>query len=167
MIVTFDVFTKKTKLYYIAEVITILTILVIAIGGIYNVQFKTPLMPLIDTLLILGSLVTVSFLSVIGTGWLRTYVKDGELVLADDYIIVDGTKISINETKNIILKVGIRSRKRGGNILSNRIEVVDKNSVNYKNRFVIGSYDDNEEFEKVLNQWRTTGITFNISYHGI
>ena len=167
MIVTFDVFTKKTRLFYIARAITILTIPLLAAGGIFNVQYKTVFMPLIDTLIILGSLISVSFLIVNRTGLVRTYVKDGELVLTDDCVIIDGTKVPLTEAKNIKLNVGIWTWKRAGNLLSNRIEVTDRNNQTYKDRFVIKSYDLNEDFQKILDQWRTNGVTFDVSYHNV
>jgi len=166
MTVTFDVFSKKTRLYYIAEVISIVTLLVIAICGIFNVQFKTVFEPLFDALIIIGSLIMVSFAVIAGTGAVRTYIKDGELIFADDFLIIEGTKIPLNEAKSIKLKVGIWDRKRIGNMLSNRIEVIDSNGQAYKNRFVIKSYDNNEDFQKIQRQWYNAGVIFELHYHG-
>jgi hypothetical protein len=129
------------------------------------VQFKTPFMPLIDALIIVGSLTSVSFLLVMATGLVRTYIKEGELILADDYLVIDGTKIPLNEAKSIRLKVAIWNRKHFGNLLRNHIEITDKNKKTYKNRFVIKSYDHNQNFEKVMAQWQANGVVFDWKYN--
>ena len=165
MPVTFDVFTKKTKLFYILGGITIITLPALALYGIFNVQFKTPFMSLIDVIIIVTSLTSLSFLLLMATGLVRTYIKDGELILADDYVTIDGTKIPLNEAKNIRLKVAVWNRKHFGNLLRNRIEIADKNNKTYKNRFVIKSYDNNQDFEKIMAQWQTNGVAFDWKYN--
>ncbi|MCR8559243.1 hypothetical protein KXD93_16415 [Mucilaginibacter sp. BJC16-A38] len=164
MNVSFDVYTKKTRLFYISEGITIITLIVIAAGCTFNIQFKTPLMPLIDALLIIGSFTTVAFLVIVSTGLVRTYIKDGELILGEETVVIDGTKIPLNDASNIKLRVGVWNRKRAGNLLGNRVEITDKNNKTYKNRFAIKSYDHNQEFEKVVTQWQTNGVKFDLSY---
>ena len=164
--VTLDLFTKKTRLYYIGLVITIVTILFISIAAISNLQFDSPLMPFYDTLLILAVLISFVFFFTAGLGTLPTYVKDGELVLADDYLVIDNVIITLNEAISIKLKVRLRTIKSF--ILErNRIEIIDKNEVVYNRRFVIRSNDQNVEFEKVIDRWRSSGIAFNISYRNI
>ncbi len=167
MTVIFDVFTKKTRLYYTAEIVSILTLLLIAWGGIFNPQFNPVFDTIIEVFLIIGSLTMVSFIIIATSGWVRVYIKDGELILTDGYMFIDSTKISLNETTAINLKVATTYRKRLGNLISNRIEVVDKNQKIYKNRFVINSSDHGEELERLLDQWRTNGVAFNLRYHGV
>ncbi len=167
MTVIFDVFTKKTRLYYTAEIVSILTLLLIAWGGVFNPQVNPAFDTIIEVFLIIGSLTMVSFIIIATSGWVRVYIKDGELILTDGYILIDGTKISLNETTAINLKVATTYRKRLGNLISNRIEVIDKNRKIYKNRFVINSSDHGEELERLLDQWRTNGVAFNLRYHGV
>jgi hypothetical protein len=169
MPVAFDVFTKRTKLFYILGGITIVTLPALAVCDIFNVQFKTHFTPLadvlIDALIIVTSLTSASFLFAVASGLGRTYVKDGELILADDYLIIDETKIPLNEAKSIRLKVAIWNRKHFGNLLRNRIEIADKNNKTYKNRFVIKSYDHSRDFEKVMAKWQANGVAFDWKYN--
>ena len=169
MPVAFDVFTKRTKLFYILGGITIITLPALAACDIFNVQFKTHFTPLadvlIDALIMVTSLTSLSFLLLMATGLVRTYIKDGELILADDYLIIDRTKIPLNEAKGIRLKVAIWNRKHFGNLLRNRIEIADKNNKTYKNRFVIKSYNHNQDFEKVMAQWQANGVAFDWKYN--
>jgi hypothetical protein len=164
--VTLDLFTKKTRLYYIGLITTIITFSFIAFASIVNLQGKSPLDPLYDTLLILCSLTSVAFVLIAGGGFLRTYIKDGELVLADDYLVIDGVKMPFDEINTINLKVRLRTVK-SFILLRNRIEIINKNGGKYERRFVIKSWDQNEEFENVINQWRSGEVAFNISYRNL
>lgn len=98
-------------------------------------------------------------------GLVRTYVKTGELILADDYVIIDKTKILLTEAADIKLKLGKWSNRHLGQISRNRIELTDKNGKVYENRFVIKSYNHNLEFEKLLFQWQTDGVVFVRKYY--
>lgn len=167
MSLTFDVFTKRTRLFYTGLAITIVTAIVLCLCGIYNVQYKTPLEPLFDTLIIFASLTAVSFLILMGMGIVRTYYKDGELVLADDYLVINGVKIPLNEVKEINLKVAIATKKTVGNLLSNRISVTSSSDETYQNRFVVRGYNRYIQLENILNQWHANYVAFNISYHNI
>ncbi|HEY4326570.1 MAG TPA: hypothetical protein VGN20_21475 [Mucilaginibacter sp.] len=164
--VTLDLFTKKTRLYYIGLVITIVTASFISIAAVYNLQFESPLMPLYDALLILAIVASFAFIFTAGLGTLHTYIKDGELELAADSLVIDNVRISLDNTKELNLKVRIRTVKSF--ILErNQIEIVDKNGNVYNRRFAIKSSSQNAEFEKVLDQWRSNGVIFNISYRNI
>jgi hypothetical protein len=167
MNLTFDVFTKKTKLYYAAEVISILTALFIAIGYFFNMQFKSIFMPLFDTLLIAGSMVMVGFMVLVGTGLVRTYIKQGELVFGDDYIIIDEVKILLNEAEKLTLAIGIWGPKRVGYVLKNYIVVIDKDGKMHKNRFAVKTRDQSKELDSFLNQWQQNGVSFDLSYNQI
>ena len=167
MSVTFDVFTKRNKLFYTGITITILTAAYTAWAAIYNVQFNRVIMGFMDALLVAGILTTLTFVLLAGLGGVRTYVKAGELVLTDDYILIDITKIPLNEITSIKLNLGLRTNRRGGYIVTNRITVIDNNTKTYKNRFVINSRDHDREFEKIIDQWQANGVVLNLKYHGV
>jgi len=82
-------------------------------------------------------------------------------------LLINGVKIPLNEAKNIKLNIAIRSIKRGGYLLSNRIELTDSNNQIYKTRFVINSRDHDREFQKIIDQWQANGVIFDLSYHGV
>jgi len=134
------------------EGIAILTGCALAICGIFNVHFEVPVFftSLIDVVIIVATFLSLFFVTAMAAGLVRTYIKNGELILADDYIIIDEVKIPLTEAKDIRLKLGQWSKRHLGNISRNRIEITDKNGKIYKNRFVIKSYNHNLDFEKVL-----------------
>ncbi|BAU52487.1 hypothetical protein [Mucilaginibacter gotjawali] len=165
MSATFDVFTKRTRLFYAGLAITIVSAIVLGLCGIYNVQYETPWEPLFDALIIIASFTSLGFVLLMGTGIVRTYYKDGELVLADDHLVINGVKIKLNEAKAINLKVSMASIKTVGNMLGNRISLTDSNNETYQNRFVVRGYNRYIELENILNQWRANGVAFSIRYH--
>ncbi len=164
MSVTFDLFTKKTWLYNITLIITITTILFIAIAGFYNLQGESPFY---STLLILGVIVSFFFIFIVAPGVKQPYIKDGELVLKEDSLIIDNVKIPLSEANGIKLFVGYWRTKKYGRIMSNRIEVIDKTGNIYKRRFVVSSRDENKEFNDLIKIWNEKGVTFGFLYHNV
>ena len=167
MTATFDVFTKRNKQFHIGIAITIATAAYIAWGASCNFQFKQPLMGFMEALLVFGSMTSLGFVLFAGLGGMKTFEKEGELVLIEDYVIIDGVKIQLNETNSISFNLGLRTNRRGGYIVSNRIEIIDKNNKTFKNRFVISSNDLDAAFETLLDKWRTNKVAFNLRYHGV
>jgi len=153
MSVTFDLFTKKTWLYNITLIITISTILFIAIAGFYNLQGESPFY---SALLILGVIISFFFIFIVAPGVKQPYIKDGELVLKEDSLIIDNVKIPLSEANEIKLFV-----------MSNRIEVIDKTGNIYKRRFVVSSRDENKEFNDLIKIWNEKGVTFGFLYHNV
>ncbi|MDR3695674.1 hypothetical protein [Mucilaginibacter sp.] len=165
MSVTFDVFIKRTRLFYTGLAITIVSAIVLGLCGVYNVQYKTPLEPLFDALIIIACFTSMGFVLLMSTGIVRTYYKVGELVLADDHLVINGVKIALNEAKEIDLQVATASIKTLGNMLGNKISVTGSNDETYQNRFVVRGYNRYIELENILNKWRTNGVAFNIRYN--
>ncbi|MEO6630094.1 MAG: hypothetical protein ABIN13_00190 [Mucilaginibacter sp.] len=82
MSVTFEVFTRKTKFYYVVEGIAIVTVCALAVCGIFNVQFEMSAFftGLIDVVIIMAIFISLFFLTAMATGLVRTYIKTGELI---------------------------------------------------------------------------------------
>lgn len=166
MTVTLDIFEKRTRWYYWGLAITVITMLFISLAAYYNLQFESPLMPLYDTLLIIFTFTSLAFVTIALIGAVRTYVKNGELILNDSYLTVDGVTLQLKEIK--VVNLALRARTVKSLILThNRIEIIDQNDNVYKHRFVIKSYNQNEQFEKMIGLWQTAGAVINISYHNI
>jgi hypothetical protein len=123
-------------------------------------------MPLYDTLLIVFTLTSVAFITLALTGVLRTYEKNGEVTLTDSYLIIDGVTLQLNEIKMMNLALRVRTIK-SLILISNRMEIIDQNDNIYKHRFAIKSYNQNEQFEKIIELWKAGGTAINISYHNI
>ena len=171
MTLTFDLFTKKTRFYYIGIIISVFAGLFIGALTIFDnpnyIIEDSFLDYFLDALIIIFTFFTLTFLLLVGYGAIRTYIKDGELVLADDYIIIDGTKIMLTEAKDLSFKVGYRNYKRPGKIVSNRISVIDNNGVLHNRRFVIQSRDNTTEFDAIAAKWVKDGIDFGLIYTNI
>ena len=117
--------------------------------------------------IIFGALTMPAFVILAISGWFVTYVKDGELVLSDDYLIIDNIKIFVTEARKIKLRPGYSVRgRRAGNIVSNRIEVIDKDGSIYKRRFVLKSAENGEEFDKITGKWYKNGYV-DLAYHSV
>lgn len=145
--------------------ITISTLLFILAAWAVNLQSKSSLMPLYNTLLILGVIVSLCFLFIVLPGVIKTYITDGQLILADDYLIIDEIKIPLSQANKLNLRVGYWDFKKYGSIISNRIEAVDENGKIYMRRFVIDSRSKNWNFNEIVNCWNRKGVVFNLSYH--
>jgi len=166
MTVILDLFQRRARWYYWGLAITIITMLFISIAAYYNLQFDSPLMPLYDTLLIICILTSVAFITLALTGVVRTYEKNGEVTLTDSYLIIDGVTLQLNEIKMMNLALRVRTKK-SFILISNRMEVIDQNDNIYKHRVAIKSYNQNEQFEKIIELWKASGTVINISYHNI
>jgi hypothetical protein len=167
MTATFDLYTKRSRAYYLTGRITVAMLIVAIATGLTNPQLPKFLMWLIEGFIIFGALTMPVFLMLAITGWFVTYVKDGELVLSDDYLIIDNIKISVAEARKIKLRPGFSVRgRRAGNIVSNRIEVIDKDGNTYKRRFVLMSVENSEAFDKITGEWYKKGYV-DLVYHSI
>jgi hypothetical protein len=167
MTIAFDLFTKRTRLFYIGTTVSIVTILIIALMGIFNFQPKTSFEPLFEALILIFTFSTIAFVLLAGYGVIRTHVKDGELIMGDDYLVIDGTKILLTEAQNLSFRIGYRTNKRPGKIVGNRISVLDKNGNPHNRRFVISSRDNTVEFDTTAAKWVKDGIDFGLIYHNI
>lgn len=163
--VAFDLYTKRTKLYYITMLIAIGTLLFVLTAWATNLQGKSPLMPLYDVLLILGVIVSFCFIFIILPGVIKNYITDGQLILADEYLIIDGVRIALNEANKIKLMVGYWNIKKYGSITSNLITATDGQGNIHKRRFVIDSVNNNWDFNEVMNYWNAKNVVFDLSYH--
>ena len=119
-------------------------------------------MPLYDTLLIIATFISMVFFVIAGLGLLKIYIKDGDLTLSSDYIVIDDLKIQMTEVSEITLKLAERSIK-SHILIRNRIILLDKSGNIYNRRFAIISNDQNEEFESLLGEWRNSHVPFKIA----
>jgi hypothetical protein len=167
MVLTFDVFSKRNKLYKITGGITIITVLCISTLALFDHSPQTHSALIIeipiDVLIVTCVFVSIFFVVAVLGGYVKSYIKDGELVFSDDYIIIDNLKILLNEMQDLSLKVSEPIKRRMGTI-NNRITVTDANGKVYKNRFAIKSYNDNKELDTMLRQWHAKGVAFKWSY---
>jgi hypothetical protein len=166
MTATFDLYTKRTRLYYTTLAISIVTLVICLVGWLTNPQLPRFLMIFFDVFIFIGGLTIPFFVILTGRGWFITWQKDGEMILADDYLLINNIKIVVGESSKIKLRAGFSPRGRLGYIVSNRIEVTDDNGITHKRRFVI-KYDDNgEAFEKITGEWFKKKYA-DVVYHSV
>jgi len=166
MTLTFDVYTKRSRLFYIEITIAIFTALLIAPIAYFNPRVNHVIEVFIDILIIAGSLTSVMLGAALYTGVLGTYRKDQELILTDGSIVIDGVVINLTERPKIALNIAVWTRKRAGNFSKNTIDVANKSGRPFRNQFVIKLYQK-EDFKKLLDQWRENGISFDLKYHEV
>jgi len=153
MTATFDLYTKRTRLYYVTLIISTATLVVCFIAWLTNLQLPRFLMIPFDVFIFIGGLTIPFFVILTGSGWFITFQKDGEMILADDHLIIDNIKIAAAESSKIKFRAGFSPKGRRGYIVNNRVEATDDNGIIHKRRFVI-KYDDNgEAFEKITGEW--------------
>lgn len=172
MKVTINLWTKTSKFYKIGLCITVITLSSIAVLAYFNPQNPSGLHHnksvwevIFDILLgscgFFSAVFMVLMLYNIGK-----YHKDGELLLADDYLIIDNVKLPLNKIKYINLKMSPRNLKDWV-LGKNLITLGDVDGNEYKRKFFVKSHGENEDFEKKLSVWRTQGVSIYAYYNGI
>lgn len=166
MTVTFDLYRRKTKLYYIGEIISIITVITLGTCATFNFQPVWPYFVEVFAVILVFVCVFImlAFVFIGGYGMSKTYIKDGELTLSDDEIEIDGILMKLNNTKKITLKIRPRSRRSGWRMTGNKIEVVDDNDKTYNRLFCINSYECNDQLFQMLNAWDKKGIQYSQDY---
>lgn len=134
--------------------------------GVLNLPIPSLLMPVCDTLLLIGGIFSATYLGLLGGGAIGSYSKDGELVLAENYLIIDAVKIPLTEIKYINLKMSPRPRK-SLLLQNNLITISDLNGNQYKRLFVVKTGSENDDMEAFLTMWRTQGVGIYAYYNGI
>ncbi len=165
MILTFDLYTHKTKLYYIAEIISIVSIVIPGACSLVNFQPDWPAFTqvIIEVLIIICVFIMLAFVLIAGYGMLKTYVKDGELILDDHGITIDGKEISLTAEVQISFKLRPRTNRSGWRRTGNRIEVT-VGCKTYNRLFSIDSYAHNDELLQLLNIWSENNVQYSLKY---
>jgi len=163
--ITLSLWTEKSKFHKVAVGISVITSLLIIVG-IFNPHIPPLLTSIANVLLLLGGIFSSTYLGLLGGGGIGSYSKDGELVLAENYLIIDAVKIPLTEIKYINLKMSPRNT-RSILLQNNLITIGDINGNQYKRLFVVKTGNENYEVEEILNIWRTQGVGIYAYYNGI
>ncbi|GAA3960469.1 hypothetical protein [Mucilaginibacter dorajii] len=173
MTLTINLWTKTSKFYKVGLCITVITFSSVALLAYLNPHSvpishhdRSLLEVLFDISLGTCGIFSALFLVLVVAYNIGKYHNDGELVLADDYLIIDNIKIPLDQIKYINLKISPRNPKTlvlGKNLIT----LGDVNGNQYMRKFVITSYLENEDFEKKLSLWRARGVGIYAYYNGI
>lgn len=166
MNLTFDLYSRKTTLYYVAEVISIITIITIAACAKFNFQPHWPKVAevITDVFIVIGIIIFLLFTAIAGYGMLKIYVKNGEMLLYRDRINGDDKEFIIDDDLKITFILRPRTNRSGWRRTGNRIGIAKGNEIVYKRFFCINSYEQNEELMQLLNVWSESGVIYKLSY---
>lgn len=166
MTITFDLYTHRNKLYRQLIKVAILGFLiaVICLYATNLLESQEVLYGLAVSIIIIYVLFMMAFLFIVGYGMLETYEKDGELILSDDEIIIDGIQILLNTSQKIYFKLRPRTKRSGWRMLGNRVEITDVTGKIYKRLFSINSYEHDDQLFQKLNIWSEKGIKYTLTY---
>lgn len=153
----FDTYTQKTKLYYILQVITILTILSILGAKITDLQLPLGYKPLLITLVILGLITIVINLLLTSTNFVKMYKKDGELIVTTESVTINEKTILLKDIRKIEVNANDYKGARSSDGSGNRIYITFDDKI-ITSRFVISSKDQQNNLSKILTQWKLAGI---------
>ena len=81
MVEVFDTYTKKTKLYYILLTVSVLTITLVIVAKIMDIQIPQQYNSLTIILFVIGLTTIVLTMFITGTNLVRMYKKDGVMIL--------------------------------------------------------------------------------------
>jgi hypothetical protein len=154
----FDKYSKQTTIYYILQTTTVLTILFLIMAKVTNLQVTQKYLPYLIALVILALVTIVLNMILTSTNLVKMYIKDGELILSTESIIVDGTNISLSEVKKIVIKANDYRGARSSDGSGNRLEIYDLTDKVHACRFVIKSITQRDNLREILNQWSTNGV---------
>jgi hypothetical protein len=166
MTVSFDLYTHRNKLYHRLVWSAIVGLLVAAaclVASNYLASIKF-LYGLAIALILGYVLFMMAFFFIVGYGMLQTYEKDGELVLSDESIMIDGVQVPVKNAGHLFLRLRPRTNRSGWRRIGNRVELTDADGKTYNRLFCINSYDHNEELLKMMKKWSESGVKYDIKY---
>ncbi|HVW13675.1 MAG TPA: hypothetical protein VHB54_07640 [Mucilaginibacter sp.] len=154
----FDTYKRKTKLYYILQIISLLTIGGLVLGKIEDIQIPHAYYTLFIALLAFGLLTTFVNLILTGTNLVKMYRKDGEISISTNAIGIDSLDIPLSDIKEIEISANDYRGARTSDGSGNHIEIVDNSNKRYLFRFVIESKDQRNKLNEILDHLKSKGI---------
>jgi hypothetical protein len=154
----FDTYKRKTRLYYILQIISFLTVGALVICKIENVQIPHEYYTPVIVLLVFGLVTTFTNVILTGTSFVNMYEKDGEMSISTNEIVVNALKFSSGNIKEIEISANDYKGARASDGSGNRLSIIDNFNKRYSIRFVIKSKDQRNKLNEVLDQLKSKGI---------
>jgi len=118
---------------------------------------------LIVFLFVVGLLSVCGYVVVTGTGIVKMYTIDGEMIISDGAININNITISLSEISSMDVRAkdypGARSSDGSGNWM--RIEKKSREKI--ETRFVIASKIQKNSLGQILQKWKDNGLPVNIT----
>ena len=165
---TFDTYTQRTLLYKIlsASIVCFMAFIFTCIFFSDSIS-KIPYQPLIVIFFLLGLLVTIGSMLLLPS--IKTYKKDGQLIITDSTISISDHTYFLTELVTIEINAGDFMGKGTHGGLSdgsgNRIMIATKDQGVIKIRFVVNSKEQKEKLTQIMKRWKSEG--FKIISNGI
>ena len=153
----FDTYTKRTKAYYIALLILVVPILLLALTNIFSgLQLSHEHTRYLGGSCAFG-LAVYLFLN---NCFIKMYIVDGKISFLNNVITTNSLTIPLQEIKKIVIVANDYEGKRRGtsNGSGNRIEIHDQYNAVHVYRFVVKSYIESYNLKKILNHYTESGL---------
>lgn len=154
----FDIYIRKTNLYYTLYIIAILGFLPLILSKIFTPQFLSQFNTCSIVLFIIGFLSVITILFFSSTNFVNLYVKNGEITISEDSIRISADIILLENIEKIEIDAkdykGARASDGSGNV----IEIYEQNKTKSRYRFVIKSRTQRDNLQDILNKWVKNGI---------
>ena len=152
----FETYNKKTITYYFLLSSFILPAFISLISQIGIVHVDDELFKFIC---FFGILMFAAYLT-LNNSFLKMYIKNGEITIADEFIEVRGIMVKIKEINKLVYKADdYKGNRRGTSDGSgNSIEIYNQTGKIYDLRFAINSKQQKENLDKILGKLKENGL---------
>ena len=122
--------------------------------------------PYFIALFVVALLVTVAGMILPATGLIKMYEKQGEMILTQDSVTINGETLNIDEIKKIDVTAKDYKGARSSDGSGNSIEIWTKDNRDLNFRFVVNSKQQLEDLKQVLKDYNKNGVeVFSLSFN--
>jgi hypothetical protein len=154
----FDIYTKKTTLYYILQIVSMLTIISLIVAKIIDLKVPQKYYPYLIALLVLGLTTIIINMVLSGTNLVKMYKKDGEITISSNAIMINSMIIQLNNIQKIEINANDYKGAKSSDGSGNRIQILDKSNKTFLLRFVISSKDQRNKLREIMEDINSKGI---------
>lgn len=157
-----DTYTRRKGLYYLLIILLIIPIIFWVLSNILTIFQLSPVQnKYLGTFIIFDAAIFI-FLR---NSFYKMYIKDGEIALTANSIVLNSYLINISDIKKIIVLADDYKGKQKGTSdgSGNWIEIYDLDNQIYKKRFVINSTEQRNALQEILSDYSAVGLTVSTS----
>ncbi|MEB0260992.1 MULTISPECIES: hypothetical protein [unclassified Mucilaginibacter] len=158
MVEVFDTYTKKNKLYYTLQTVSILTIIFLVVAKIINLKLPLKFPPYLIALFGICLTLIVVNMILTGTNLIKMYVKDGEISMSTKSITFKSLTIPITDIKKIEINANDFRGARSSDGSGNQIKIYGCSNEIFQSRFVINSMTQRDNLRQILNKLNINGV---------
>ncbi len=155
----FDTYSSRPSIYYILHFVTGLTFLFLFVAWQMDLKVPQKYLPFVISLLVLGIITVVGNAVVTATNIIKMYIKDGELTLSPELVIIRSIKLPLNDIKKIEIRASDFKGARTSDGSGNWMKITCNDSKTFQCKFVIKSKEQRDSLYSILNQWNKDGVS--------